>query len=184
MDAIFASTYEPMSTIFRRPSLDSLSQASAFSSTPSSPRPASPSDDSDSTSEARMDEALAKETMGLPIFVSVAAPSKNLTSKIQNATVSVARPTASSSTSSQSVSTESNETAGNRLSQLFSVARNSLDSLVRKSATFLLEEADDSALVIEWRWERPAAAREQQHDSNEDGNALLDKDGWVEGWLD
>ncbi|GAM90954.1 hypothetical protein ANO11243_090010 [Dothideomycetidae sp. 11243] len=183
MESIFASTYEPLPAIYRRPSVESISRSSSFSSTSSSPRSASPMEERRSDAEARMDEALIKETMGLPIFLSgQASPVARTSHKSGNPKI-LSTPVNSSSNSSASDNTtsRSSPTPGKNFSSFLSVARTSLDTLVRKSATFLLEEADDAALVIEWRWESASAARNRR---NSVGNALLDKDGWVEGWLD
>lgn len=124
-------------------------------------------------------DALAKETMGLPIFIS---PSTG-------ATVSSGSQQATSTSRSTSQSTSSEEPliSGKRISQVLDFALTSLESiivtsekLIVKSAGLLLNDSDEEE-------EEEMVRRDTDLESGRRqsiGNAMRDKDGWVEGWLD
>ncbi|PSK55748.1 hypothetical protein B9Z65_4626 [Elsinoe australis] len=116
--------------------------------------------------------------MGLPIFIS---PSTGATvSSGSQQSTSISRP------ASESASSEEPLISGRRISQVLDFALTSLESiivtsekLIVKSAELLLNDSDEEEEEMVRRDTDLESGRRQSI-----GNAMRDKDGWVEGWLD
>ncbi|KAF4552306.1 Hypothetical protein D9617_10g072870 [Elsinoe fawcettii] len=121
-------------------------------------------------------DALAKETMGLPIFVSHSTGN----------TVSSGSSEVSSQDTSATDSTQPGESliSGKRISQVLDFALTSLETLIVKSEDFIVKSA---GILLDTSEEEEITQRDEDLESGRRQSictAMRDKDGWVEGWLD
>ncbi|KAG8626330.1 hypothetical protein KVT40_005275 [Elsinoe batatas] len=121
-------------------------------------------------------DALAKETMGLPIFISHST----------GAPVTSGSPEASQSAPSATESTRSEEPmiSGKRISQVLDFALTSLELFIVRSEELIVKSA---GILLDTSGEEEEVQREADLESGRRESvctAMRDKDGWVEGWLD
>ncbi|PNS18542.1 hypothetical protein CAC42_5081 [Sphaceloma murrayae] len=121
-------------------------------------------------------DALSKETMGLPIFISSST----------GAAVSSASPGFSSPSTFAAHSTAAQDSiiSGKRISQALDFALTSLELIIVKSEELIVKSA---GLLLDTTDEEEIEQRDPDAESERSEsicNAIKDQDGRVEGWLD
>lgn len=140
-----------------------------------------------------MDSLFIHQTIGLPVFIQPCEEKTNISAspvpdQIHDQTPELTRqcpsPSSNDLRNSSIPTTTSPIICPRRLSKAFDLAITSLETLVKKSATLFLEDAE----VDESRYTGQGSGRQNALLPGGMrmgvGNALLDKDGCVQGWLD